>query len=191
LPSFHGIQNDCIKIINELKTKLKERLDDQQSNPKVIAESVDLLLQLDEPPQALCEQYLSNSKRQLEDDLKRIESAAKGSSSDNNQDSSVMDAIEFVGVVCNGFLGNMSLVIQSCFDMFVSRKSRKDVAVVSHQSLVNFVQDLMSKCLTAVQSKLILEAKFLNSAYLARALDRLTGKLHTLDQMLPLAEINR
>jgi hypothetical protein len=190
LPSFHGIQNDCIKIINELKTKLKERLDDQQSNPKVIAESVDLLLQLDEPPQALCEQYLSNSKRQLEDDLKRIESAAKGSSSDNNQDSSVMDAIEFVGVVCNGFLGNMSLVIQSCFDMFVSRKSRKDVAVVSHQSLVNFVQDLMSKCLTAVQSKLILEAKFLNSAYLARALDRLTGKLHTLDQMLPLAEIN-
>ena len=30
LPSFHGIQEDCNKIVNELKTVLKKRLDDQE-----------------------------------------------------------------------------------------------------------------------------------------------------------------
>ena len=31
------------------------------------------------------------------------------------------DAVEFVGMVCNGFLGNLSLVIHSCFDMFIRK----------------------------------------------------------------------
>jgi len=28
---------------------------------------------------------------------------------------------EYVGVVCNGFLANVSLVIQSCYDMFIRK----------------------------------------------------------------------
>ena len=30
LPSFHGIQQDCLAIVEQLKTALKSRLDDQQ-----------------------------------------------------------------------------------------------------------------------------------------------------------------
>lgn len=35
--------------------------------------------------------------------------------------SCVQGVQEYVGLVCNGFLANVSLVIQSCFDMFVRR----------------------------------------------------------------------
>ncbi|XP_019849380.1 PREDICTED: vacuolar protein sorting-associated protein 51 homolog [Amphimedon queenslandica] len=195
LPSFHGIQHDCLAIIDELKTLLKGRLDDQQSSPKMIAEAVDLLLQLQEPPQALCQQYLDNSRRQLESDLLKVETAAKtlpSSTGNDEEDGVVVDAVEFVGVVCNGFLGNMSLIIQSCFDMFIRKKSvchSTDVAVVSKEALVVFVQELMSRCSSLINDKLTLEAKMLNSAHLARALDRLSGKLHTLDQLLPSAGI--
>ena len=32
----------------------------------------------------------------------------------------IQDAVEFVGVVAH-FLGNLNLVIQSCYDMFINR----------------------------------------------------------------------
>ena len=31
------------------------------------------------------------------------------------------DIVEYVNMVCSGFLANLSLVIQSCYDMFVKR----------------------------------------------------------------------
>ncbi len=35
--------------------------------------------------------------------------------------SSLQDILTYVNLVCNGFLANVSLVVQSCFDMFVRR----------------------------------------------------------------------
>ena len=59
MPSFHGIQRDCSEIVTKLKSALKARLDDPRSSTAVVAESVDLLLELNEPPHGLCLQFLA------------------------------------------------------------------------------------------------------------------------------------
>lgn len=58
MPSFHGIQEDCTAIVNRLKSILKKRLNDQQATTSIVAETVDLLLELNEPAQDLCQQFL-------------------------------------------------------------------------------------------------------------------------------------
>ena len=58
MPSFHGIQKDCSAIVSQLKAILKQRLEDSNSSAAVVAETVDLLLELNEPPEALCQQFL-------------------------------------------------------------------------------------------------------------------------------------
>ena len=58
MPSFHGIQKDCSSIVSQLKTLLRERLEDNRSSTSTVAETVDLLLELNEPAELLCQQYL-------------------------------------------------------------------------------------------------------------------------------------
>ena len=81
---------------------------------------------------------------------------------------------------------------------------------MSQQALIKFVQKLMNQCMQLVKQKFLLEvrnnslcvimyywnkygtqAKLLDSGILARALDRLSGKLQTMNQVVPAAEINR
>ena len=61
MPSFHGIEKDCSAIVIKLKSLLKERLDDKDSSTTTVAETVDLLLELNEPPEVLCQQFLEKS----------------------------------------------------------------------------------------------------------------------------------
>lgn len=58
MPSFHGIQRDCNAIVRELKVLLRQRMADSKSSTATIAETVDLLLELNEPPEVLCRQFL-------------------------------------------------------------------------------------------------------------------------------------
>lgn len=81
--------------------------------------------------------------------------------------------------------------------------------MVSQQTLVDFVQLLLTRCLTTVEGKLVVEvvhsflhhhqnvfsqthiqAKLLNSGMLARALDKLHARLVIIDQQLPAAGIS-
>ncbi len=57
MPSFHGIQRDCTAIVAQLKDVLRSQLDGSSST-QVVAETVDLLLELGEPPKVLCQQFL-------------------------------------------------------------------------------------------------------------------------------------
>ena len=58
MPSFHGIQKDCSSIVSQLKGLLRERLDSNDSSTATVAETVDLLLELNEPAELLCQQFL-------------------------------------------------------------------------------------------------------------------------------------
>ena len=78
--------------------------------------------------------------------------------------------------------------------------------VVSQQTLVDFVQLLLMRCLKIVEGKLVVEvvhtsclyqynnvctqAKLLNSGMLARALDKLHARLVIIDQLIPAARIS-
>ncbi len=59
MPSFHGIQGDCSVIVTKLISSLKKRMDDERSSTATVVETVDLLLELDQPPSDLCQQFLA------------------------------------------------------------------------------------------------------------------------------------
>lgn len=58
MPSFKGIQDDCNKIIVNLKDLLKAKYEATDSSIETIVECVDLLIQLDELPENLCLKYI-------------------------------------------------------------------------------------------------------------------------------------
>lgn len=58
MPSFHGIQKDCSAIVSQLKVLLRQRLESKDSSASTVAETVDLLLALNEPAKLLCQQFL-------------------------------------------------------------------------------------------------------------------------------------
>lgn len=195
MPSFHGIQRDCAAIVGELKTTLRQKLDDEESSTAVITETVDLLLELKESSTDLCQQFLANSKRQLEKDLEAVREAGRPREVEG-EEPHMMDVLEYVSLVCSGLLANVSLVIQSCYDMFVRRHMTSDpaqqrIAAEAQQTLTDFVQTLVDSCLQSVQERLQKEARHLDSGQLVRALDKISSKLQAMDRLLPSAGLSQ
>lgn len=73
LPSFKGIQDDCHAIMDKLAQELRQKFRDGGSSAKDLSECVELLLQLDEPAEELCDKFLSHARSQLESDLQGLE----------------------------------------------------------------------------------------------------------------------
>ncbi|XP_064382832.1 vacuolar protein sorting-associated protein 51 homolog isoform X2 [Halichondria panicea] len=190
MPSFHGIQGDCSVIVTKLISSLKKRMDDERSSTATVVETVDLLLELDQPPSDLCQQFLANSRRQLERDLSVVEQGEKPHEIQNEDGETTvtMGIQEYVHLVCNSFFANVSLVIQTFHDLFIKRhKSSGDqqVAEEAQKTLTEFVQSLMDSCLETVMERLKNEATHQESVALIRALDKVSGKLQAMDNLLP------
>ena len=58
MPSFKGIDDDCNKIIFNLKEILKAKYEATDSSTDTILECAELLIQLDESPENICRKYL-------------------------------------------------------------------------------------------------------------------------------------
>ncbi|XP_063982097.1 vacuolar protein sorting-associated protein 51 homolog isoform X1 [Diachasmimorpha longicaudata] len=109
MPSFHGIQKDCEEIVNELKSHLRMQFHKHDATTKTLAESVDLLLRLNEPADSLCEEFLKHADNRLSEQLEIL------------QDMCENDVIEFVDSASSGFMSDLSLVVASYNDMFINR----------------------------------------------------------------------
>lgn len=72
MPSFHGIHQDCDEIVKQLIVQLREQLRNPKSTPKQLAECVDLLLQLREPADELCDEFLAHAQERLDENLKTL-----------------------------------------------------------------------------------------------------------------------
>lgn len=116
MPTFAGISQDCGSIIYELGNALKEKLRDSEASSKQLAEYVDLLLQLEEPADSLCDEYLISARSRVDEKVKELE--------DVLQDNSV-DILEFIDIGCNGVLSNVSLLVVAYNDMFLNRAKAK------------------------------------------------------------------
>ncbi|KAJ8944212.1 hypothetical protein NQ318_014574 [Aromia moschata] len=110
LPSFQGIKTDCESILTELKTELRKQFCNPRASAKELAESVDLLLQLDEPAKELCLEFLSCAEKRLSEQLVMLKDQIEQ-----------RDIIEFVDLGCSGFLSDLCLVVASFHDMFINR----------------------------------------------------------------------
>uniref|UniRef100_A0A670JJR3 Vacuolar protein sorting-associated protein 51 homolog n=1 Tax=Podarcis muralis TaxID=64176 RepID=A0A670JJR3_PODMU len=180
MPSFRGIQDDCQKIRcpQSLPSCL---LRDGGSCAKDLAECVELLLQLGEPAEELCDEFLSHACCRLEAELRALEAEL----GEGQLATPATDILEFTDRGCNNFVSNMCLVIASYQELFVSREGAREIASMAHDKLVAFVDGLMECYFALVERRIQLERGVGDNSLLVRALDRFHRRLQALVKLLP------
>ncbi|XP_048584517.1 vacuolar protein sorting-associated protein 51 homolog isoform X2 [Nematostella vectensis] len=213
MPSFSGIHEDCAEIVKELVVRLREQLRNPKSSPKQLAECVDLLLQLQEPADELCDEFLEHAREKLNEDLrvlreqtdlKAMELASLKEAREESQEAKhprPMDLLEFVDCGCNGFLSTVGLVIASYMEQFVGRQEKdtqfysstsntegqdeEELDKVVSKKLTSFMQSLMGQYFSIVESRIEQETETGNNVLLVRSLDRFHRRLQSVHKLLP------
>lgn len=178
MPSFQGIQDDCESILKELKSELHNQFNNSNATAKELAESVDLLLQLNEPANELCSDFLSCAERRLSEQLVLLQDQCEHK-----------DIIEFVDLGCSGFLSDLCLVVTSFNDMFINRinadgiNENEDFEIYAETELHSFIMNNMKKYFDLVESKINLEHDIGDTVILVRALDRFHRRLQAMNSL--------
>ncbi|KAK3879184.1 hypothetical protein Pcinc_016227 [Petrolisthes cinctipes] len=149
LPSFTAIHQDCQAAVARLNSALKDQLALKEGSARQLTESVDLLLQLGEPAEGLCDDFLAHARIKLEENLANLSHIAEGAmgskqdealpehpedqpdtnisahdtladdTTDIQPELASMDILEFVDLCHETFVGNLWLVISSYKEMFL------------------------------------------------------------------------
>ncbi len=172
--SFGGIKGDCDKIMIELRDRLRERLKSSESTPTDMAECVHLLLQLNEPIDQLCDDYLETSNVKLQQSLESMTKQVEVAQNSN------VDVLEFVDQSCNTFLSDLNLVMASFNDTFMAIDESKAAA-----KLTKFVLVLMEAFTAIIKERMLLETNLGETALLIRALDRFHRRLQATCRLMP------
>lgn len=173
-PSFHGIQEDCVKIIEALKTQLKKDFQMAGKSAKSLTETGELLLMLGEKPSALSKEMLQFANQRLHEQIVML------------QDQTDRDMIEFIDLGIEGFLNDLTLVVSSYYDMFLSKHLEQEddeFEQIARGDLNNFVSKNLEKYLSLVQDRVELETGRGDSQILLRALDRLHRRLSAMKNL--------
>ncbi|XP_050303813.1 vacuolar protein sorting-associated protein 51 homolog [Anthonomus grandis grandis] len=166
MPAFQGIKHDCEAILSELKTELRKQFCNANASTKELAESVDLLLQLEEPPTELCMEFLSCAEKRLSEQLVMLK-----------DQSEQRDITEFIDLGSSGFLSDICLIVASFHDMFINRVNTENLDSseifenFAAVELESFVKENMKKYFTLVQTKVDSEQEIVDTPTLVRALD--------------------
>jgi hypothetical protein len=174
LPSLQGIKSDCETILIDLKKELRKQFSNPQASAKELTESVDLLLQLNEPANELCSEFLVCAEKRLSDQLVMLK-----------DQSEQRDITEFIDLGCSGFLSDLCLVVVSFDDMFINRNNSENVENsdifenFAATELNTFVKQNMEKYFELVQNKVDLEQDVGDTAVLVQALDRFYKRIES------------
>lgn len=140
-------------------------LRDGGSSAKDLSECVELLLQLDEPAEELCDKFLSHARSRLETDLQGLEAeirpypsassvkeasalmastTAAGSPTDGSPKASAIssptantDILEFIDRGCNEFVSSLCLVITSYQELFINHAQTGELASKNIPQMAN------------------------------------------------------
>lgn len=211
MPSFSSIHQDCQGIVQELRTKLREKFSDRESTARELAECVDLLLQLKEPPDQLCDEFLSHASKKLDEDLEVMQAQIRLHESPESFDDVTesdeveadispadrilknlpVDILEYVDSSCNGFLSNICLVISSYKDLFVHRQSfqtgehdQDTLEEIANSKLGEFVLVRMAQYFQCLEQRVQAEKNTVDNSMLVRALDRFYRRLEMVHNLL-------
>lgn len=139
---------------------------DGGSSAKDLSECVELLLQLDEPAEELCDKFLSHARSRLESDLQGLEAeikpypsalavkdvsgrhsssaAAAGCPTDKSPKTSALpsstsntDILEFIDRGCNEFVSSLCLVITSYQELFIAHAQTGELASKNIPQMAN------------------------------------------------------
>ncbi|XP_012281352.1 vacuolar protein sorting-associated protein 51 homolog [Orussus abietinus] len=174
MPSFQGIQKDCEEIVEELKADLRTQFHKRDASTKSLAQSVDLLLQLKEPPDSLCAEFLMHADNRLAEQLDTLKNMGEN------------DIIEFVDMASSGYLNDLCLVVASYNDMFVNRaplddsEFSDDFDTKAIARLNAFILGNMKKYFELVGKRV---EDVADTAILVRALDRFHRRLQAMNML--------
>ncbi|XP_049599475.1 vacuolar protein sorting-associated protein 51 homolog [Syngnathus scovelli] len=214
MPSFKGIQDDCHAIMDKLAQELRQKFRDGGSSAKDLSECVELLLQLDEPAEELCEKFLSHAGSRLELDLQGLEAEIKPSppasavknvlarkpspgttagspkTSALHSPSSNTDILEFIDRGCNEFVSSLCLVITSYQELFINHAqtgelASKNIPQMANSKLHAFVDELATRYFSLVERRIQEEKGVADNSLLVRALDRFHRRLQAVSKLLP------
>lgn len=213
LPSFKGIQDDCHAIMDKLSQELRQKFRDGGTSSKDLSECVELLLQLDEPAEELCDKFLSHARSRLESDLLGLEAEispdafAASAQKDSSGVASVSppngspkalssptslktDILEFTDRGCNEFVSSLCLVITSYQDLFINHPQTGELATKNIPQMANgklhaFVDDLAARYFSLVERRIQQEKGVGDNSLLVRALDRFHRRLQAVAKLLP------
>uniref|UniRef100_A0A8C7JDG6 Vacuolar protein sorting-associated protein 51 homolog n=1 Tax=Oncorhynchus kisutch TaxID=8019 RepID=A0A8C7JDG6_ONCKI len=176
MPSFRGIQDDCHAIMDKLAQELRQKFRDGGSSAKDLSECVELLLQLDEPAEELCDKFLIHAQSRLEANLRGLEAET--------------DILEFIDRGCNEFVSSLCLVIASYQELFVNRPQEGNLASknIPHMAIgkLHAFVDAMATCYFSLVERRIQEEKSVgDNSLLVRALDRFHRRLQAVAKLLP------
>lgn len=163
-PSFQGIRDDCQLIMNDLKTKLKAKIQTSGFTAKTMIDTSDLLLQLGEKPADLSREILQFATQRLHEQIVVLQDQTDG------------NMIEFVDMSIKGFINDLILMVSSYTEMFLTRSNSSDYSV-QHDELNSFVTKNLEKYSALVQVRVEVETGHGDYNVLLQALDRLYRKL--------------
>lgn len=166
-PSFKGIQEDCIKIMDDLRVKLKEDFEKADKKTIQLTQIGDLLLQLGESPSNLAKEILHLTNLRLHDECINL------------QDQTERDMIEFVDMGIENFLSDLIAIASVFYEMFIAKhfESENDsFQDIAREDLNEFVNSNITTYLNLVHERVDHETSG-DCQILLRALDRLNRRL--------------
>ena len=191
MTSFQGIHSDCEAIVIDLMQHLRNQLRNPESSTRQLTECVDLLLKLDEPAGALCEEFLSLARDKVGASLENLRSQVdlNDECGDGEDGIKPTDILEFMDCGCNGFLGDISLVIASYHELFMSSQLNGpnellNIKEVATEKLTCFIMKNMTEYFKFVRKRLELETQTEDNTILVRALDKFYRKVQSVHQLM-------
>ncbi|XP_072195375.1 vacuolar protein sorting-associated protein 51 homolog [Excalfactoria chinensis] len=183
LPSFRAIEDESHSIMAELAQRLRVRLRDDTLDPKELTECVEMLLQLEEPPEELCEEFLSQAGARLEAELAALEAELPPSDPSGTASTPppASDILDFVDRGSSAFVSNLCLLAASYRSLFEGRPGAGD------GRLEVFASTLTTRYFELLERRLALERGLGDTSLLVRALDRFHRRLRALLELLPAA----
>ncbi|XP_052862525.1 vacuolar protein sorting-associated protein 51 homolog isoform X2 [Anopheles cruzii] len=181
-PSFQGIQDDCVKILDELKGRLKSDFRQTGKPAQSLTEIGELLLQLGEQPSTLAKEMLECASKRLHEQIVML------------QDQTDRDMIEFIDLGIEGFLKDLTLVISSYNDMFLTRHLEQEAdnfEQIARLDLNEFVNRNVDEYLALVQDRAELEIGHGDSQIILRGLDRLHRRMTAMKTLSRSLEMTR
>lgn len=193
-PSIKTIKDECICTLIQLKTILNEQLKQFELNQQAqISEYIELLLQINEPPENLIDQYLLYANSMLDKNLSSLDYHTSFlidyyKKQDTNDDEMVpVDILEFIDLACNGYLGCLTETVITYEDIFIKSNSEyftNEDQILIRKKLEKFIQTTMSKFFEKVSFRYEMDKSNLDEIHFyIQSLDRFYRRITNLENV--------
>jgi vacuolar protein sorting-associated protein 51 len=182
MPSFQSIEDDCTLIIANLKSKLYVNVNSIGSSPELVVESFQLLIQLDEPVDKLCNEFMRRTEAYLENDLSILLLDIDLLEISKNKtkttiDKTAMDILEFIDYGCNHFLTSLTSTLKMFQIIFKSNEESKMI-------LNDLIRDYWLQYCDIVKKRFQAEQNLGENTIIVRAVDRFYRRIQTITKQM-------